>query len=318
MTSENNCIIEDVDNACVEMPSDEIGVKEHDNFCDEPYDDSFDHNCGDAYIENVVGNVDCVVDNVHANPLENVGDINAKHDDENCFDTCENNSFNSNDNDGLELFTFDDNSLLNEHVGELHDMLCNVDDELNRTGEELVSIPAAAASRSPECVTATVVVHGCYLVLAGWDRAEGCCCPRRSSLAAAALLTATDEGEGRSHHRHLLSPLAERKGGVGGEASVKMLRRLRTSQLCSAVADAGVWEEGREKVTPNTAVEAPFVEPINASGKGELALTVVSRTEDGRGAGVDSCCCCIALAGMRDRHRRRSWLLLGACRLGSG
>nr|GLL17798.1 hypothetical protein Itr_chr01CG16960 [Ipomoea trifida] len=131
MTSENHCIIEDVDNACVEMPSDEIGVKEHDNFCDEPYDDSFDHNCGDAYIENVVGNVDCVVDDVHANPLENVGDINAKHDDENCFDTCENNSFNSNDNDGLESFTFDDNSLINEHVGELHDMLCNVDDELN-------------------------------------------------------------------------------------------------------------------------------------------------------------------------------------------
>nr|GMD82512.1 hypothetical protein Iba_chr13fCG8820 [Ipomoea batatas] len=84
MTSENNCIIEDVDNACVEMPSDEIGVKEHDNFCDEPYDDSFDHNCGDAYIENVVGNVDCVVDNVHANPLENVGNINARRDDDNC------------------------------------------------------------------------------------------------------------------------------------------------------------------------------------------------------------------------------------------
>nr|GMC86443.1 uncharacterized protein LOC109169483 [Ipomoea batatas] len=186
MTSENNCIIEDVDNACVEMPSDEIGVKEHDNFCDEPYDDSFDHNCGDAHIENVVGNVDCVVDNVHANLLENVGDINAKRDDDicdnssnacknatydlhnnalkcgndfwvdnevnflnpydfndsdsfdssdddngNCVDTCENNSFNSNDNDGLELFTFDDNSLINEHVGELHDMLCDVDDELN-------------------------------------------------------------------------------------------------------------------------------------------------------------------------------------------
>nr|GMC48768.1 hypothetical protein Iba_chr01bCG1620 [Ipomoea batatas] len=175
ITSENNCIIEDVDNACVEMPSDEIGVKEHDNFCDEPYDDSFDHNCGEAHIENVVGNVDCVVDNVHANLLENVGDINAKRDDDicdnssnacknatydlhnnnevnflnpydfndsdsfdssddddgNCVDTCENNSFNSNDNDGLESFTFDDNSLLNEHVGELHDMLCDVDDELN-------------------------------------------------------------------------------------------------------------------------------------------------------------------------------------------
>nr|GMC68849.1 hypothetical protein Iba_chr03aCG1110 [Ipomoea batatas] len=186
MTSEDNCIIEDVDNACVEMSSDEIGVKEHDNFCDEPYDDSFDHNCGDAYIENVVGNVDCVVDNVHANLLENVGDINAKRDDDicdnssnacknatydlrnnalkcgndfwvdnevnflnpydfndsdsfdssddddgNCVDTCENNSFNSNDDDGLESFTFDDKSLLNEHVGELHDMLCDVDDELN-------------------------------------------------------------------------------------------------------------------------------------------------------------------------------------------
>nr|GMD14758.1 hypothetical protein Iba_chr07bCG9530 [Ipomoea batatas] len=52
-------------------------------------------------------------------------------DDGNCFDTCENNSFNSNDNDGLESFTFDDNSLIDEHVGELHDMLCNVDDELN-------------------------------------------------------------------------------------------------------------------------------------------------------------------------------------------
>nr|GLL42408.1 hypothetical protein Itr_chr12CG21060 [Ipomoea trifida] len=186
MTRENNCMIEDVDNACVEMSSEEIGVKKHDNFCDGPYDDSCDHNCGDAYIENVVGNVDCVVENVHANLLENVRDINAKHDDDicdnssnacknatydlhnnalkcgndfwvdneinllnpydfndsdsfdssddddgNCVDTCENNSFNSNDNDGLESFTFDDNSLINEHFGELHDMLCNVDDELN-------------------------------------------------------------------------------------------------------------------------------------------------------------------------------------------
>nr|GMD48467.1 hypothetical protein Iba_chr10fCG6660 [Ipomoea batatas] len=107
MTSENNCIIEDVDNACVGMPSDEIGVKEHDNFCDEPYDDSFDHNCGDAYIENGVGNVDCVVDNVHANPLENVDD-----------------------KDGLESFTFGDESLSNEHVDDLHEMLCG-DDEMN-------------------------------------------------------------------------------------------------------------------------------------------------------------------------------------------
>nr|GMD39302.1 hypothetical protein Iba_chr09fCG12280 [Ipomoea batatas] len=104
MTSENNCIIEDVDNACVEMPSDEIGVKEHDNFCDEPYDDYFDHNCGDAYIENVVGNVDCVVDNVHPILWKNV--------------------------DGLESFTFGDESLSNEHVDDLHEMLCS-DDEMN-------------------------------------------------------------------------------------------------------------------------------------------------------------------------------------------
>nr|GLL26861.1 hypothetical protein Itr_chr05CG08690 [Ipomoea trifida] len=87
MPSENNCIIEDVDNEV--------------NFLN-PYDfkdsDSFD---------------------------------SSDDDDGNCVDTCENNSFNSNDNDGLELFTFDDNSLINEHVDELHDMLCNVDDELN-------------------------------------------------------------------------------------------------------------------------------------------------------------------------------------------
>nr|GLL21480.1 hypothetical protein Itr_chr03CG03980 [Ipomoea trifida] len=86
MPSENNCIIEDVDNEV--------------NFLN-PYDfndsDSFD----------------------------------SSDDDGNCVDTCENNSFNSNDNDGLESFTFDDNSLINEHVGELHDMLCNVDDDLN-------------------------------------------------------------------------------------------------------------------------------------------------------------------------------------------
>nr|GLL21486.1 hypothetical protein Itr_chr03CG04050 [Ipomoea trifida] len=87
MPSENNCIIEDVDNEV--------------NFLN-PYDfndsDSFD---------------------------------SSDDDDGNCVDTCENNSFNSNDDDGLESFTFDDKSLLNEHVGELHDMLRDVDDELN-------------------------------------------------------------------------------------------------------------------------------------------------------------------------------------------
>nr|GMC71941.1 hypothetical protein Iba_chr03bCG7250 [Ipomoea batatas] len=148
MTSENNCIIEDVDNACVEMPSDEIGVKEHDNFCDEPYDDSFDHNCGMLILKMLLN----VTYDLHNNALKcgndfwvdneinflNPYDFNdsdsfdsSDDDDGNCVDTCENNSFNSNDDDGLESFTFDDKSLLNEHVGELHDMLCDVDDELN-------------------------------------------------------------------------------------------------------------------------------------------------------------------------------------------
>nr|GLL49645.1 hypothetical protein Itr_chr15CG12550 [Ipomoea trifida] len=131
MTSENNCIIEDVDNACVEMPSDEIGVKEHDNFCDEPYDDSFDHNCGDAHIENVVGNVDCVVDNVHANLFENVGDINAKLDDDICDNSsnaCKNatydlhnNALNLLDLNDIEFDTFHDNCL--DDAIYIHDLL---------------------------------------------------------------------------------------------------------------------------------------------------------------------------------------------------
>nr|GMC50451.1 hypothetical protein Iba_scaffold30030CG0060 [Ipomoea batatas] len=87
-SSENNCIIEDVDN--------EI------NFLN-PYDfndsDSFD---------------------------------SSNDDDENCVDTCENNSFVPlDDNDVLESFTFDNESLSNELANELHDMLCNVDEELN-------------------------------------------------------------------------------------------------------------------------------------------------------------------------------------------
>nr|GMD45607.1 hypothetical protein Iba_chr10dCG11700 [Ipomoea batatas] len=89
--------------------------------------------------------------------------FDSSDDDENCFDTCENNSFNStennsiescednfsnpydsnssnprannslvslDDNDGLESFTFGDSSLSNEHVDDLHEMLCG-DDDMN-------------------------------------------------------------------------------------------------------------------------------------------------------------------------------------------
>nr|GMC69042.1 hypothetical protein Iba_chr03aCG2950 [Ipomoea batatas] len=199
MTSENNCIIEDVDNACVEMPSDEIGVKEHDNFCDESYDDSFYHNCGDASIENVVGNVDCVVDNVHANPLENVGNINAKRNDENCFDTCENNSFNSmennsiescvdnfpnsydsnssnhcennsfvslDDNDGLESFTFGDSSLSNGHVNDLHEILD--DDEMNVDASLLELNDVEFVTYHDNCLDDALYIHE----LIGEDKEE--------------------------------------------------------------------------------------------------------------------------------------------------
>jgi len=87
------CVCDDLCVAC----DDVISSK----FYDESYDDSFDHNCGDAYIENVVGNVDCVVDNVHANPLENVGNINAKRDDDICdnsSNTCKNDTYDLHDN----------------------------------------------------------------------------------------------------------------------------------------------------------------------------------------------------------------------------
>nr|GLL25079.1 hypothetical protein Itr_chr04CG15760 [Ipomoea trifida] len=222
MTSENNCIIEDVDNACVEIPSDEIGVKEHDNFCDEPYDDSFDHNCGDAHIENVVGNVDCVVDNVHANLLENVGDINAKcdddicdnssnacknatydlhdivlkyrndfgvtnevncfnpydfndsdsfdsdDDDKNCFDTCENNSFVSlDDNDVLESFTFDDESVSNELTNDLHE-ICG-DDDVNIEASLCDLNDIECVTFHDNCLDDALYIHD----LIGKDRSEG-------------------------------------------------------------------------------------------------------------------------------------------------
>nr|GMC63143.1 hypothetical protein Iba_chr02cCG10530 [Ipomoea batatas] len=144
MTSENNCIIEYVDNACVEMPSDEIGVNEHDNFCDEPYDDFFDHNCGDTYIENVVGNVDCVVDNVHANPLENVDD-----------------------NDVLESFTFDDESLSNELTNDLHE-ICG-DDDVNIEASLCDLNDIECVTFHDNCLDDALYIHD----LIGKDRSEG-------------------------------------------------------------------------------------------------------------------------------------------------
>nr|GMC72083.1 putative late blight resistance protein homolog R1B-14 isoform X1 [Ipomoea batatas] len=113
--SENNCIIENVDNEV--------------NFLN-PYDfndsDSFD---------------------------------SSDDDNGNCVDTCENNSFNSNDNDGLESFTFDDNSLLNEHVGELHDMLCNVDDALNVDASLLDLNDVEFDTFHDNCIDDAIYIH---------------------------------------------------------------------------------------------------------------------------------------------------------------
>jgi len=75
------------------------------NFCDESYDDSFDHNCGDAYIENVVGNVDCVdngVEKVVDMPSENNCIIEDVDNEVNFFNPCvfnDSDSFDSDDDD---------------------------------------------------------------------------------------------------------------------------------------------------------------------------------------------------------------------------
>nr|GMC89256.1 hypothetical protein Iba_chr04eCG17760 [Ipomoea batatas] len=132
------------------------------------------YTCGDDDSDNIV-NGEIIVDvEVNTQSLGNIWDLSAKCDDDlhanssnNCesdsFEThdvnpsncCENvscgihdnafeddscdvngvNSFNSNDNDGLELFTFDDNSLINEHVekeetdGDLRDVFLSSEKE---------------------------------------------------------------------------------------------------------------------------------------------------------------------------------------------
>nr|GMD06067.1 uncharacterized protein LOC109169483 [Ipomoea batatas] len=54
MTSDINCTIEDVEDVFVEPSSDEIGVKKHDDFCNDPSVDFRDDDSRDACIENVI------------------------------------------------------------------------------------------------------------------------------------------------------------------------------------------------------------------------------------------------------------------------
>nr|GMC80157.1 non-specific lipid-transfer protein 2-like [Ipomoea batatas] len=111
------------------------------------------YTCGDDDIANI--NVSC---GIHDNAFENgscdVNDVN---------------SFNFNDDDGLELFTFDDNSLLNEHVGELHDMLCDVDDELNVDACLLDLNDIECVTFHDNCLDDALYIHD----LIGKDRSEG-------------------------------------------------------------------------------------------------------------------------------------------------
>nr|GMD87395.1 hypothetical protein Iba_chr14bCG15310 [Ipomoea batatas] len=181
MPSENNCIIENVDNEV--------------NFLN-PYDfndsDSFDSsddddgNCVDTCENNSFNSND---DDLHANSSNNCESDSFETHDVNPSNSCENvscgihdnafengscdvndvNSFNSNDDDGLELFTFDDNSLLNEHVGELHDMLCDVDDELNVDACLLDLNDIECVTFHDNCLDDALYIHD----LIGKDRSEG-------------------------------------------------------------------------------------------------------------------------------------------------
>nr|GMC73660.1 uncharacterized protein LOC109169483 [Ipomoea batatas] len=149
MTSENNCIIEDVDN--------EVNLFNPCVFNDR---DSFD---------------------------------SSDDDDENCFDTCENNSFVSlDDNDGLESFTFDDNALSNENVDDLHDMLfddMNVDASLaamtlppeSKDTEDAIN-PQLAYHRNPP-LNSAATLH--------------CCCSKHAGRGSPPLMSAGGSSRGR-------------------------------------------------------------------------------------------------------------------------
>nr|GMC68130.1 hypothetical protein Iba_chr02fCG9020 [Ipomoea batatas] len=123
MPSENNCIIEDVDNEV--------------NFLN-PYDfndsDSFD---------------------------------SSDDDDENCVDTCENNSFVSLDNnDVLESFTFDDESLSNELTNDLHE-ICG-DDDVNIEASLCDLNDIECVTFHDNCLDDALYIHD----LIGKDRSE--------------------------------------------------------------------------------------------------------------------------------------------------
>nr|GMD38979.1 flavonol sulfotransferase-like [Ipomoea batatas] len=156
MTSENNCIIEDVDN--------EVNFF---NPCDFNDNDSFDFPDDD--------DEKCVYtcENNSFNSMENNSTESCVDNFSNSYDSnssnpCENNSFVSlDDNDGLESFTFGDESLSNELVNDLHEILD--DDEMNVDASLLELNDVEFVTYHDNCLEDALYIHD----LIGKDQSEG-------------------------------------------------------------------------------------------------------------------------------------------------
>nr|GMD34061.1 hypothetical protein Iba_chr09cCG8520 [Ipomoea batatas] len=156
MTSENNCIIEDVDNEVNFFnPCD---FNDNDSF-DFPDDD--DEKCVDTCENNSFNSME-------NNSTESCVDNFSNSYDSNSSNPCENNSFVSlDDNDGLESFTFGDESLSNELVNDLHEILD--DDEMNVDASLLELNDVEFVTYHDNCLEDALYIHD----LIGKDRSEG-------------------------------------------------------------------------------------------------------------------------------------------------
>nr|GMD35760.1 flavonol 3-sulfotransferase-like [Ipomoea batatas] len=156
MTSENNCIIEDVDNEVNFFnPCD---FNDNDSF-DFPDDD--DEKCVDTCENNSFNSME-------NNSIESCVDNFSNSYDSNSSNPCENNSFVSlDDNDGLESFTFGDESLSNELVNDLHEILD--DDEMNVDASLLELNDVEFVTYHDNCLEDALYIHD----LIGKDRSEG-------------------------------------------------------------------------------------------------------------------------------------------------
>nr|GME19886.1 probable leucine-rich repeat receptor-like protein kinase At1g35710 [Ipomoea batatas] len=147
MTSENNCIIEDVDN--------EVNFF---NPCDFNDNDSFDssddedENCFDTCENNSFNSTE-------NDAIESCEDNFSNSYDSNSSNPRANNFFVSlDDNDGLESFTFGDSSLSNEHVDDLHERLCG-DDDMNSDASLCDLIDIEFVNFLDNCLDDALYIH---------------------------------------------------------------------------------------------------------------------------------------------------------------